>query len=131
MHGHYSHPPAAIEQARAGLHIAYGHTSHGSQLTTGMTGLVNVANAKVLYDFADIESYDPDGTYYEFPHDNCDYYASATGPRLGNWARLGGWTPRAHAVPAVNPAVLPLVVLLAAGLGIAGISRAGRGDPGA
>ena len=162
-------PRAAIEQAKAGLHIAYGHTSHGSQLTTGMTGLVNVANAKVLYDFADIESYDPDGTYYEFPHDNCDYYASATGPRLGNWAlerqashtegtdwyacssahsqalnanlkayaawwlwaRLGGWTPRAHAVPAVTPAVLPLVVLMAAGIGIAGISRAGRGDPGA
>jgi len=44
------------------------------------------SNDKVLYDFADIESYDPDGVYYEFPHDNCDYYASAYGPRLGNWA---------------------------------------------
>lgn len=37
-------PRAAIEQAKAKLHIAYGHTSHGSQLTTGMTGLVNFAN---------------------------------------------------------------------------------------
>jgi hypothetical protein len=37
-------PQAAIEQAKANLHIAYGHTSHGSQLTTGMTGLVAFAN---------------------------------------------------------------------------------------
>jgi hypothetical protein len=34
-------PQAAIEQAKADLHIAYGHTSHGSQLTDGMTGLVS------------------------------------------------------------------------------------------
>lgn len=33
-------PSAWIEQAKDMLHIAYGHTSHGSQLTTGMTGLV-------------------------------------------------------------------------------------------
>lgn len=33
-------PQIAIEQAKINLHIAYGHTSHGSQLTTGMTGLV-------------------------------------------------------------------------------------------
>jgi len=32
-------PEAYLEQAKASLHIAYGHTSHGSQLTTGMTGL--------------------------------------------------------------------------------------------
>jgi hypothetical protein len=29
-----------VELAKARLHIAYGHTSHGSQLTTGMAGLV-------------------------------------------------------------------------------------------
>ena len=29
-------PDAAIEQAKATLHIAYGHTSHGSQLISGM-----------------------------------------------------------------------------------------------
>ena len=33
-----------IERAKAALHIAYGHTSHGSQLTTGMSGLVGFAN---------------------------------------------------------------------------------------
>ncbi len=37
-------PQSAIEQAKSTLHIAYGHTSHGSQLTTGMTGLVAFAN---------------------------------------------------------------------------------------
>jgi len=205
-------PESAIEQAKNNLHIAYGHTSHGSQLTTGMSGLVGfanngglglslptdifvwnnggtggaldlhdnamagdcgyypqwvdetkaylddpshtdvnviiwswcgqvddkyaagtldseyltpmsqleadypsvkfiymtghvdhwddsnnkaanqmvrdycISNNKVLYDFADIESYDPDGTFYEFPHDNCDYYESVSGSKLGNWA---------------------------------------------
>jgi hypothetical protein len=34
-----------IEAARSDLHIAYGHTSHGSQVITGMTGLTTFANA--------------------------------------------------------------------------------------
>ncbi len=203
-------PQTAIEQAKANLHIAYGHTSHGSQLTTGMTGLVAFANGgglglalptdifewnnggssgaidlhdyamdgdvgyypqwvnntrsylnansdvnviiwswcgqvgdkyaagtleseylipmdqlesdyphvtfvymtghvdiwndadnkaanqmirdycnandKVLYDFADIERYDPDGIYFEFANDDCGYYDGAGGTLLGNWA---------------------------------------------
>jgi len=33
-----------IERAKASLHVAYGHTSHGSQLTDGMSGLVDFAN---------------------------------------------------------------------------------------
>ena len=33
-------PEKWIDKARADLHIAYGHTSHGSQLVTGMEGLV-------------------------------------------------------------------------------------------
>ncbi len=37
-------PQSAIEQAKASLHIAYGHTSHGSQLITGMNGLITFAN---------------------------------------------------------------------------------------
>jgi len=37
-------PESAINQAKTTLHIGYGHTSHGSQLTTGMTGLVGFAN---------------------------------------------------------------------------------------
>ncbi len=34
-------PSGWIDNAKQLLHIAYGHTSHGSQLTTGMTGLVS------------------------------------------------------------------------------------------
>jgi len=33
-------PTSYIDQAKQTLHIAYGHTSHGSQLADGMTGLV-------------------------------------------------------------------------------------------
>ena len=37
-------PRSWMEAAKSNLHIAYGHTSHGSQLTTGMTGLVAFIN---------------------------------------------------------------------------------------
>jgi hypothetical protein len=37
-------PESAIQMAKDSLHIAYGHTSHGSQITEGMTGLVDFAN---------------------------------------------------------------------------------------
>ena len=43
-------------------------------------------NNKVLYDFADIEHYDPDGTFFEFVADSCDYYSGAGTGKLGNWA---------------------------------------------
>lgn len=44
------------------------------------------AKGKILYDFADIESYDPDGKHFPYANDNCDYYSSPGGKRLGNWA---------------------------------------------
>ncbi len=37
-------PRSWMEAAKSNLHIAYGHTSHGSQLTTGMTGLIGFMN---------------------------------------------------------------------------------------
>lgn len=37
-------PQTWIQTAKNSLHIAYGHTSHGSQLTSGMTGLVAFIN---------------------------------------------------------------------------------------
>jgi uncharacterized repeat protein (TIGR01451 family) len=37
-------PQYWIEEAKRTLHIEYGHTSHGSQLTSGMSGLVSFAN---------------------------------------------------------------------------------------
>lgn len=45
-------------------------------------------NNKILYDFNDIESYDPDGKYFgdKIPNDNCDYDTNGDGEREGNWA---------------------------------------------
>jgi hypothetical protein len=40
-----------IENAKSKLHIAYGHTSHGSQIITGMEGLVTFKGE--LYSFSD------------------------------------------------------------------------------
>jgi PKD repeat protein len=42
-------PGTWITQAKLSLHIAYGHTSHGSQLTGGMTGLVSFAGVQYAY----------------------------------------------------------------------------------
>lgn len=44
-------PSSAIEQAKSDLHIAYGHTSHGSQIITGMGAL---ATANSLYSGLDL-----------------------------------------------------------------------------
>ena len=66
---------------------------------TGPTGLLHLANEhirnhclthnRILYDFADIESYDPDGAvnYMELAaNDNCDYDSDNDGSRDRNWA---------------------------------------------
>jgi len=37
-------PQSYLQQAKDTLHIAYGHTSHGSQLTTGMSSMVDFIN---------------------------------------------------------------------------------------
>lgn len=44
-----------------------------------------IENNKVLYDFADIESYDPDGVFYPLADDNCNYYNEDL-LKIGNWA---------------------------------------------
>jgi len=46
------------------------------------------SNNKTLFDFADIECYDPDGRYYgdKIPNDNCDYDSDDNGSRDKNWA---------------------------------------------
>jgi len=53
-----------------------GHTDGGSAELAYNNGLVRQYvrdHGKVLYDFADIESYDPDGTYYPSTDDGCDW----------------------------------------------------------
>jgi len=46
------------------------------------------ANGKILYDFADIESWDPDGNYYgdKLVTDACSYDSDGNGTRDRNWA---------------------------------------------
>ncbi len=43
---------------------------------------------KILYDFADIETYDPDGVFYgdRYPDDACAYDSDGDGSRDANWA---------------------------------------------
>lgn len=65
---------------------------------TGLSGNLNSRNDqirnycdlnnKILFDFADIESYDPDGNYFldKAANDNCDYDSDGNGSRDKNWA---------------------------------------------
>jgi hypothetical protein len=65
---------------------------------TGLTGNLHLRNEqirnfckknnKILYDFADIESYNPDGTYFgdKKPNDACAYDTNGDGSLDGNWA---------------------------------------------
>lgn len=66
---------------------------------TGTNGLLNLANEhirehclahdRILFDFADIESYDPDHLSHYMPlwcNDNCDYDSDGNGTRDRNWA---------------------------------------------
>ncbi len=47
-----------------------------------------MTNNKILYDFADIETYDPDNIYFgdKIPNDNNDYDTDNNESRDGNWA---------------------------------------------
>lgn len=65
---------------------------------TGLTGNLHLRNEqirnfcktnnKVLYDFADIETYNPDGVYFgsKKPNDACEYDSDNDGTRDSNWA---------------------------------------------
>ncbi len=46
-----------------------------------------IANNKILFDFADIESYNPDGTFFNYASDDCSYWQGAGWGYLGNWAQ--------------------------------------------
>lgn len=65
---------------------------------TGLTGNLHLRNEqirkycnennKILFDFADIETYDPDNTWYgdKKPDDACSYDSDGNGTRDRNWA---------------------------------------------
>jgi hypothetical protein len=88
----YLSPMAQLESDYPNVTFVYmtGHLDHWSSANNKAANQVIrdycVANNKVLYDFADIESYDPDGKFFEFANDSCDYYASPTAAKQGNWA---------------------------------------------
>jgi hypothetical protein len=88
----YLGPMAQLENDYPNVTFVYmtGHLDHwgdaNNKAANQMIRDYCIANNKVLYDFADIESYDPDGKFLEFANDSCDYYESATGAKLGNWA---------------------------------------------
>jgi hypothetical protein len=65
---------------------------------TGLAGTLHQRNEQIrqhcrqsgrpLFDFADIETYDPDGRYFgdRLPNDACDYDSNGDGKRDRNWA---------------------------------------------
>jgi hypothetical protein len=92
----YLTPMSALETEYPGIQFVYmtGHLDG-----TGSAGNLNVRNNqirdycrqnnKILYDFSDIESYDPDGQTHYMPlmcNDNCDYDSDGNGTRDRNWA---------------------------------------------
>jgi hypothetical protein len=95
MLDHYLTPMTILEEDFPNVFFVYmtGHTDG-----QGLQGDVHVANeeireycetnGKILYDFADIESYNPDGEYFgdKLVDDACNYDSNGDGTRDGNWA---------------------------------------------
>ncbi|MBN2070329.1 MAG: T9SS type A sorting domain-containing protein [Candidatus Krumholzibacteriota bacterium] len=92
LYSEYLAPMSQLEIDYPDLTFVYmtGHMDHYAdadiKAANQMIREYCIENNKVLYDFADIECYDPDGTFFEYPDDDCDYYSSEFGPLLGNWA---------------------------------------------
>ncbi len=84
-------PQAWIQKAKTDLHIFYGHTSHGSQLVTGMEGLVGFANNGGLgldlpdniFAGLDIHEDGPDAGYYPTWVNTTRSYLGAVDPATG------------------------------------------------
>jgi hypothetical protein len=89
----YLNPMNQLEKDHPNVTFVYmtGHVDHWDDANNKAANQIIrdycKSNNKVLYDFSDIESHDPNGTYYPFPSDSCDYYTSQTGALLGNWAK--------------------------------------------
>ncbi len=92
LESEYLIPMSQLEEEYPNVIFVYmtGHVDHwhdaANKAANQMIRDFCIANNKVLYDFADIESYNPDGVFFEYPNDNCDYYESENGSKLGNWA---------------------------------------------
>ncbi len=91
LYSEYLAPMDTLEKAYSGVTFVYmtGHVDHDQDAANKAANQAIrdycAANHKVLYDFADIECWDPDGNFYAYPADSCNYY-TAEGVKLGNWA---------------------------------------------
>jgi hypothetical protein len=87
----YLIPMSQLEADYPGIKFIYmtGHLDHSSDAANKAANQAIrdfcSANNKILYDFADIESYNPDQIWFQYASDDCSYY-SASGTLLGNWA---------------------------------------------
>ena len=97
-------PSEWITAAKQNLHIAYGCSSHGSQLTTGMTGLVTWKGALYGFNFGgtngalDLREWDYDDG---FGHPDAATYANDLGdPNRTAWAAATRQYLNAH--PEIN-----------------------------
>lgn len=92
LQSQYLTPMSQLEEDYPGITFVYmtGHLDHSvdaaNKAANQMVRDYCIMNNKVLFDFADIESYDPDGNYYQFADDGCNYYSSAS-----SWTVLGNW----------------------------------------
>jgi len=88
----YLAPMAQLELDYPGVRFVYmtGHLDYAQRTNTSARNQqirdYCRTNGKILYDFADIESYDPDGMYYPYATDGCDYYSDEVYTYVGNWA---------------------------------------------
>lgn len=91
LNSEYLVPMSQLEADYPGIKFVYmtGHLDHWNDANNKAANQFIrdfcINNNKILYDFADIESYDPDKIYFQYSSDDCNYY-SASGVLLGNWA---------------------------------------------
>ena len=91
LNSEYLVPMTQLEADYPGIKFIYmtGHLDHSADASNKAANQMIrdycATNNKILYDFADIESYNPDKTFFQYAGDDCSYY-SPTGTLLGNWA---------------------------------------------
>ncbi|MDQ1297204.1 MAG: hypothetical protein QG611_1184, partial [Bacteroidota bacterium] len=91
LNTNYLNPMSQLETDYPGIKFIYmtGHLDHSADASNKAANQAIrdfcTTNNKILFDFADIESYNPDKTYFQYAGDDCSYYSS-TGTLQGNWA---------------------------------------------
>jgi hypothetical protein len=86
-------PMNQLEQDYPNVNFVYmtGHLDHGDDFNNKAANdsIRRYCNneSKILFDFSDIESYNPDGNYFQYADDACNYYSSQDDYESdGNWA---------------------------------------------